>query len=314
MLMSKKKLAIIIPAYKATFLEDALNSIAEQSCQDFTVYIGDDCSPNDLYLIVSKFESEIDIIYKRFEENLGGKDLVAQWERCVDMSKDEEWVWLFSDDDIMDVNCVELFYQKIDKSDTQLLHFNVKQIDDKGTIIKHLPEYPQIISAKQYLDMKIKGYIYSFVVEFIFSRKIFEKNGRFENFDLAWGTDFITWLKLSEANNGIASIDGAYVNWRISKENISPNKTNPIIIRKMNSLIDNVVWIKEFLMRNGYYYSFFYYKFFFGEMIRQNASLNPNDIKSLIKTFSRKTEVYLIPTLFNVCWKFICKFYKKAEK
>lgn len=311
----RKKLAIIIPAYKATFLEHALSSIAAQSCQNFTVYIGDDCSPNDLYSIISKFESEIDIVYRRFNENLGGKDLVAQWERCIDMSKDEEWIWLFSDDDIMDVNCVELFYQKINNDiDTQLLHFDVKQIDHNGKVIKHLPEYPPRISAKQYLDMKIKGYIYNFVVEFIFSRKIFEQCGRFENFDLAWGADFITWLKLSEANNGITSINGTYVNWRISEENISPNKTNPIIIRKMNALIDNVVWIKKFVRRNGYYYSFFYYKFFFGEIIRQNASLSSNNIKSLTKTFSRKTKVYVIPTLFNICWIFIYKFYKKDEK
>ena len=39
-----KTLAIIIPAYKGRFLGEALESLARQSCMDFTVYVGDDCS------------------------------------------------------------------------------------------------------------------------------------------------------------------------------------------------------------------------------------------------------------------------------
>jgi glycosyltransferase involved in cell wall biosynthesis len=48
------KLAIIIPAYKITFLDEALNSIANQTCLDFTVYIGDDASPHNIESIVKK--------------------------------------------------------------------------------------------------------------------------------------------------------------------------------------------------------------------------------------------------------------------
>ena len=77
------------------------------------MYIGDDCSPGNLYSIVEKYENRIPIVYKHFDENLGGKDLVAQWERCIDLVGDEEWIWLFSDDDIMDPTCVENFYRYI---------------------------------------------------------------------------------------------------------------------------------------------------------------------------------------------------------
>ena len=37
-------LAIVIPAYKSTFLPVALDSIVAQTCKDFTLYIGGDCS------------------------------------------------------------------------------------------------------------------------------------------------------------------------------------------------------------------------------------------------------------------------------
>lgn len=54
-------LAIVIPAYKSTFLSAALDSIAAQTSKDFTLYVGDDCSPHDLKSIVGKYTDKIDI-------------------------------------------------------------------------------------------------------------------------------------------------------------------------------------------------------------------------------------------------------------
>ena len=86
------QLAIIIPAYKAAFLPAALDSIAAQTCKDFTVYVGDDCSPEPIGSIVEKYRDKMDIVYKRFDTNLGGTDLVAQWERCIAMSQNEPYI------------------------------------------------------------------------------------------------------------------------------------------------------------------------------------------------------------------------------
>ena len=104
------RLAIIIPVYKPDFLEEALECLAAQTCKDFTVYVGDDCSPHPLSEIVMPFKEKMNLHYTRFDSNLGAKDLIGQWERCVALAQDEEWLWLFSDDDQMDNNCVESFY------------------------------------------------------------------------------------------------------------------------------------------------------------------------------------------------------------
>ena len=82
-------IAIIIPAYKKDFLRSTLESIAAQDCRDFTVYVGDDASPADIYGIVHSFEDRIDIVYHRFEYNLGRTDLVGHWKRCIDMSDEQ---------------------------------------------------------------------------------------------------------------------------------------------------------------------------------------------------------------------------------
>lgn len=64
----KNKLAIVIPAYKACFFREVLDSLAKQSRRDFTVYIGDDASPDDLESIVSDYKDQLDIFYFRFEQ------------------------------------------------------------------------------------------------------------------------------------------------------------------------------------------------------------------------------------------------------
>ena len=107
-----KKLAIIIPAYKAMYLESTLNSFVSQTESNFNIYIGDDDSPEDIYSIVEKFRHKLNIEYIKFGENIGSKSLTKQWERCVEMSN-EEWIWLFSDDDIASPHCVEVFYKTV---------------------------------------------------------------------------------------------------------------------------------------------------------------------------------------------------------
>ena len=104
--MKARKLAIVLPAYKGRFLKDTLDSIAAQTCQDFTLYVGDDASPEPLQAIVRAYASRIQVVYHRFDDNLGRKDLVAHWERCIALST-EPLVWLFSDDDLMPADGVE---------------------------------------------------------------------------------------------------------------------------------------------------------------------------------------------------------------
>lgn len=52
MISMEEKIAIVIPAYKCRFLRQTLDSIVVQTCRSFTVYIGDDASPQNLKEIV----------------------------------------------------------------------------------------------------------------------------------------------------------------------------------------------------------------------------------------------------------------------
>lgn len=242
-----KKLAIIIPAYKIAFLRKALDSLSKQTCKDFHVYVGDDNSPYDIKSIVLEYNYCLSIKYHRFENNLGSKDLVAQWERCISLSRDEPWVWLFSDDDEIEERCVEKFYAEINKgAKHDLYHFDVDIINEEGEKI-HESRFPKIVSSIDLLINKLRGKLSSYVVEYIFSRQHFETCEGFQKFDMAWCSDDATWIKLGYAK-GIKTIKDAHVRWRKSNLNISPNNHNrDIVKRKIQSDNDFIKWVNNYL-------------------------------------------------------------------
>lgn len=239
----KKDLAIIIPAYKSKYLEETLLSISQQTCKNFNVYIGDDNSPENLYNIIASFRDKIDFTYHKFDSNLGGVNLVKHWERCIELSKNEKWIWLFSDDDIMQPTCVEDFYKEIEKNNQHhVYHFNTQIIDSHSKIIKKSKKYPCYLLPYTFYKNKMLNRIDSFVVENIFSRKIYDSTKGFKVFDLAWGSDTASWIIFMN-NKPMKTIQSDnYILWRSSELNISPKNDIYYLTRKLKALISFYEW------------------------------------------------------------------------
>lgn len=237
------QLAIIIPAYKAAFLPAALDSIAAQTCKDFTLYVGDDCSPDPIGSIVEEYRDKIDIVYKRFDTNLGGADLVAQWERCISMSQNEPYIWLFSDDDVMESGCVEALLRQIDttKGSFDLYHFDIDRIDEHGNFESRKEDYPAVLSSYRFYREKNAGRYFAFAVEKVFSRRIYEHSGGFMKYDMAWGSDVATWIIFS-GEKGMCTVPGARVCWRQSPQNITPNMSRQVAERKLKAEVEMLNW------------------------------------------------------------------------
>src|ERR1035438_3966662 len=129
------KLAIVIPAFKGEYLAKALACLVRQTDQRFNIYVCDDASPADIEGIARVALGARSYAYKRFENNLGRVSLAKQWDRCVAVSN-EPWIWLFSDDDLMDDNCVEAFYKfwENEGESADILRFGVWVVDADGKI------------------------------------------------------------------------------------------------------------------------------------------------------------------------------------
>lgn len=215
-------IAIVIPAYKRDFLKETLASIASQTNKNFHLYIGDDNSPEPIREIVELYQDKVPLTYVRFNENLGAKSLIKQWERCIELSNDEPYIWLFSDDDIMPPDAVERFFKTIEnnKHENYLYRFNLKAIDRNNNPVYRYKAKPTLETNYKFAINRLNQRYLSSVVEFIFNRTTYEKYKGFVEFPHAWCSDDATWIKFS-AESGIYTISGKPVCWRISGENIS---------------------------------------------------------------------------------------------
>lgn len=215
-------LAIIIPAYKEEYLEKAINSICTQTNKNFNLYVADDFGPSSIKKVCDTFKNEINLIYHRFEQNLGNKDLVAQWERCVNLIGEEKWIWLFSDDDLADKDCVEKFYNTLEITNSfyDVYRFNTSIIDSNDNFIAQAEFSPEVENPMSLALNILKWKRGNSMPDHIFKKKKYIELGGFINFIQAQASDWATSINFAYPK-GLYTISGPKVNWRRSGKNIS---------------------------------------------------------------------------------------------
>lgn len=98
MKMTMPKVSVLIPAYKSKFLRQMLDSLVSQTYSNIEIIVVDDDSPNNLRQIVDEIE-DIRIKYHRNPINIGGENLVSNWNHVLEYATGDLTV-LASDDDI----------------------------------------------------------------------------------------------------------------------------------------------------------------------------------------------------------------------
>lgn len=206
-------LAIVIPYYKLTFFEKTLKSLADQTNKGFKVYIGNDNSPENPIDVLEKYNGKFDFVYHRFETNIGKESLIKQWERCINLSSNEEWIMILGDDDVLGDNVVEEFYKQYNifsKKSTVVRFATITQNYKKGQV-SEVYTHPVWENASASYFRRFREITRSSLSEYIFRRSIYNKKG-FYNFPLAWHSDDWAWLEFSEGkpiftiNEGVVSI------------------------------------------------------------------------------------------------------------
>jgi glycosyltransferase involved in cell wall biosynthesis len=215
-------LAIVIPYYKLTFFEQTLQSLASQTDQRFKVYIGDDASPENPNEVLEKFQQNFDFIYHRFEENLGGTSLTQQWERCITLSSNEEWIMILGDDDVLGENVVEAFYYDIEGITrvSNVIRFASMKIDGDGISISKIYSHPRNEKSIDFIFRDSR----SSLSEYVFNKKQILNIG-FKDFPLAWFSDVLAVLEFSDFKE-VITINEAVVYIRITDLSISGNQNN----------------------------------------------------------------------------------------
>lgn len=243
--MEENKIAVVIPFFKIHFFDKTMESLAHQTNKRFTVYIGNDASPEDPTEIIQKSSNELEIKYTKFEKNLGASSLPKQWHRCLELIGEEEWVILLGDDDVFGENCIAEFYahlNQIKKEKVNVIRFASSVMVENGKLISKIHKHPVMENAVDFLFRKVNGNARSSISEHVFKTSAIRKNG-FKEFPLAWHTDDLALLEFSNFGH-IYTINSAVASIRLSNLSISGRKDLSRIKNKSSFLF------YHYLLRN----------------------------------------------------------------
>lgn len=277
------KIAIVIPYYKFTFFEETLQSLANQTDKRFKVYIGDDASPENPKELLKKFDDKFDFVYTRFEDNLGCISLVKQWERCIDMAKEEQWLMILGDDDYLDANVIKTWYENFSvfNNKSKVIRFSQRIFFEDDSQKDIFMKNPKWENATNSYYKKFKKISSSSLSEYIFLKESYLKY-KFVDYPLAWNSDDNAWLDFSD-DLPIYSINKESINVRISSINISGKKDN--ILLKNTSKIK---FYKNLITKNKY-------------------NFNKKQILDII--IGLESEIKKIRPLFLKEWLYLLKYY-----
>lgn len=133
--------SVILPTYNhAPYLEQRIDSILNQTYQDFELIILDDCSPDNSKDIIEQYRDNPHISHIIYNENNSGSTF-KQWRKGFELTKGE-YIWIAESDDYADPTLLEKAMDSILKYNS-VLCFSQTRIVDKNNVI--LMEQPPIL-------------------------------------------------------------------------------------------------------------------------------------------------------------------------
>lgn len=252
------RFSFVLPAYKSEYLQVAIDSILQQTYIDFELIIVDDASPYHLESIVNQYNDNR-IVFHRNENNIGGKNLVSNWNKCIKYAKGE-YVILASDDDIYSPFFLQQVDERIkDYPDVDIIRSRVNRIDSDGIITDIEQIYKPFMPFSEFVFYWSKGII-NCIANYAFKRTALLDAGGFVDMPCAWYSDDITIVNMSF--NGIATTDDALFYFRTSDKSISWTFNQETIRKKWKA--------------NG-----MFYQWFNDTIIPKMRTLPQNDIEIL---------------------------------
>ena len=217
--MNTKMVTIAIPAYKDKYLRETIQSVLNQTYPYIEVIIVNDQSPYDITSIVKSF-SDSRIRYLINDENIGGEDIVAQWNKCLSYANGD-FFCLLCDDDVYEPCFVEELVMLAEKYPyVDVFRARVRVIDKNGMTDDLYPSLPEYETVYEYMWQKLKGLRPQTISEFMYRTSRIRDVGGYFSLPRAWASDSLSVYLFGKAN-GIVSTNKVLTRFRQSGENIS---------------------------------------------------------------------------------------------
>ena len=236
------KFSIFIPAYKSTYLSEAIQSCLDQSYDDFELVVVNDASPADIDSIISMF-NDSRLRYYKNENNVGALNVVDNWNKCLELC-DGEYVICMGDDDCLTPTCLSQYVELINRyAGLGVYHTKTVVIDEKGVAINIQASRPEYESAWSLAWHRWNGRTIQFIGDFCFDLKLLRQNDGFYKLPLAWGSDDISAL-IAAQSAGIANTQEVGFCYRVNSQTITNSSNSEI---KLEAIAKEKEWYEKFL-------------------------------------------------------------------
>lgn len=244
----KDFVTIAIPAYKASYLYEAIESALSQDYKNIELVVVDDDSPFHLESIVNKF-NDSRIRYYKNKENLGKISIVHNWNKCLSLANGEYFV-LLCDDDILLPNFVsELLHLAYKYPDCNVFH--ARKINLQKDLSKtESPIWPEYESAESFLRNRLAKKRHHTITEFLYRTEAIQEK-KYVVFPKGFYSDNVSIIRFSQ-DGGIASSKDCLAIFRYSEEHITTNSSPENCIGKTKDAIAYWKWIQQFDIAKEY--------------------------------------------------------------
>lgn len=127
--------SVIIPNYNhAPYLKERIDSVLNQTYQDFEVIILDDCSPDSSVEVIEQYRSNPHVSHILINEQ-NTRNTFIQWERGISMAKGR-YIWIAESDDVAELQLLETLIGQLEQHpDASVAFCHSRLIDADGALL-----------------------------------------------------------------------------------------------------------------------------------------------------------------------------------
>ena len=238
------KFSITIPAYKSSFLREAIESVTAQAYRYWELVVVDDCSPEDLANIVKPYLEDKRISYYRNNRNCGAEHVVDNWNICLQHCTGD-YVICMGDDDRLLPCCLEEYAKLIEEHPgLNVYHAWTQIIDEQGEVTSLQEPRPEWESALSLLWNRWASRNKQFIGDFCYLTSHLKQANGYYKLPLAWGSDDITAARAAQ-DKGIANMQCFGFQYRVNSQTITSSAQHARM--KLKATLGYYEWATAFL-------------------------------------------------------------------
>ena len=216
--------SVIIPSYNhEKYLRHRIDSVLNQTYQDFELIILDDKSKDNSKKIIETYRDNPKISHIVYNEVNSGTTF-KQWKKGIELAKGK-YIWIAESDDYTDVTFLEKAMSLIEKNNSILCFSQSYVIDEHDTIIRKKEEVLKSSSCDVNFflsDLLLYGNVVYNASMVVFRKDAIDKAVWDELSRLKYCGDWLFWASLAMNGKGTVSEVKEYLNYfRNHSSNVS---------------------------------------------------------------------------------------------